>query len=258
MLFEVFLHTLQELRRPLLIWGAGLLVYGLLVSLLYPLAAKYPLPGVVSGFGILLGIHNPTESGGAWINLSGFALIYPLALCTLTVWVGSRLIAADEQNGALELLLSYPLPRWRLVMEKYTALAAGVFIISTALWALFALVNAAFGWNIPIQNLAGACLGLALLSLVYGTLAFSIASYTGRAGYARLVVWGVFLISYLLGAVWLHGVELLRWLSPFYYAAALPPYGAGIPLLHVLLLLAAIGVGINAAARGFEQRDLIV
>jgi ABC-2 type transport system permease protein len=258
MLFEVFLHTLQDLRQSLLVWGLGLLVYGLLLALLYPLILIHPEPGVLSWFGMLVGIGSATASPEIWLNLTGFALIFPLILCSLTIWAGSRLISVEEQNGSLEMLLAYPLSRWRLLIEKFIALAVGVFLISVALWMVLALANAVLGMNIPGQSLAGACLGLALLALLYGGIAFYIAIYTGRAGYARLLTWIILLATYLLGAVWLHGIGFLRLLSPFHYAAALPPHGSGIPWLHALLLLAAIGVSINAAYRGFEQRDLAV
>jgi ABC-2 type transport system permease protein len=258
MLFEVFLHTLQELRQSLLIWGLGLVVYGLLAALLYPLISLYPIPGFVSWLGMLVGVPDGMASAERWLNLMGFALVFPLILSSFTIWAGSRLIAVDEQNGSLETLLAYPISRWRLVVEKFAALAAGVILLSFSLWLVLDLVNFALGLKIAVAHLAGACLGLALLSLLYGSLANFIASRSGRANDARLLTWTIFLITYLLSAVWLHGLAPLRWLSPFHYAASLPPFDAGIPWLHVLVLLALIGLSINAAYRVFEQRDLAV
>jgi ABC-2 type transport system permease protein len=258
MLFEVFLHTLQELRQSLLIWGLGLVVYGLLAALLYPLISMYPIPGFVSWLGMLVGVPDGMASAEHWLNLMGFALVFPLILSSFTIWAGSRLIAVDEQNGALETLLAYPISRWRFVVEKFAALAAGVILLSFSLWLVLALVNFALGLKIAVAHLAGACLGLALLSLLYGSLANFIASRSGRANDARLLTWTIFLITYLLSAVWLHGLAPLRWLSPFHYAASLPPFDAGIPWLHVLVLLVLIGLSINAAYRVFEQRDLAV
>jgi ABC-2 type transport system permease protein len=141
MLFEVFLHTLQELRQSLLIWGLGLVVYGLLAALLYPLMSLYPIPGFVSWLGMLVGVPDGMASAERWLNLMGFALVFPLILSSFTIWAGSRLIAVDEQNGALETLLAYPISRWRLVVEKFAALAAGVILLSFSLWLVLALVN---------------------------------------------------------------------------------------------------------------------
>jgi ABC-2 type transport system permease protein len=256
MLFEVFLHTLQELRQSMLGWSLGLLVYGLFIALLYPLVALQPVPEFLHAFAMLVGVENAVTTPEGWFQAAGFALILPLALCSLTVWAGSRLIVVDEQNGSLEMLLSYPLSRWRLIFEKFMALVAGVFLLCAALWLVLASVTFAFGLMISSTYLAAACLGLALLTLVFAGLAFYIASYTGRAGYARLLTWGVLLVTYLFGAVWLHGIGFLRWFSPFYYASL--PSGEGNPWLHVIVLLALIGVSVNAAYRGFEQRDLAV
>jgi ABC-2 type transport system permease protein len=136
MLFEVFLHTLQELRQSLLIWGLGLVVYGLLAALLYPLMSLYPIPGFVSWLGMLVGVPDGMASAERWLNLMGFALVFPLILSSFTIWAGSRLIAVDEQNGALETLLAYPISRWRFVVEKFAALAAGVILLSFSLWVV--------------------------------------------------------------------------------------------------------------------------
>jgi ABC-2 type transport system permease protein len=256
MLFEVFLHTLQELRQSMLGWVLGLLLYGLFIALLYPLVVQQPVPEFLNAFAMLVGGDNVTATPQAWFNVSGFAFIFPLALCSLTIWTGSRLIVIDEQNGALEMLLSYPLSRRRLIVEKFAALAVGVLLLCAALWLVLASVTSAFGLMLSSTYLASACLGLALLTLVFAGLAFCIASSTGRVGYARLLTWGILLITYLFGAVWLHGIGFLRWFSPFYYAAL--PSGEDMPWLHVIVLLALIVVSINAAYRGFEQRDLVV
>jgi len=258
MLFEVFLHTLQEHRQTMLVWGLSILLYGILTALLYPLLAIHPVPGFIAWFGRLVGINDALQSAEVWLNLVGFALIFPLVMSFLAVWVASRLIAVDEHSGALDLLLSYPLPRWRLVIEKFAALALIVILITAALWLVLMLVNTALALNITGERLAGACLGLALLALVYGSVAFCITSYTGRARYARWITWIAVGITYLLAAVWLHHIPGLRLFSPFYYAAALPPHAEGLPWLHVLLLLAVAGASIDAARRGFEQRDLAV
>ncbi|HSV85352.1 MAG TPA: ABC transporter permease subunit [Levilinea sp.] len=258
MLFEVFLQTLQEQRPTLLVWGLGLLVYALLAALVYPLLAMHPLPGMVAWFEPLVGIERPLRSAELWLNLAGFALVFPLVLCSLAIWLGSRLIVVDEQSGNLEILLSYPVSRRRLALEKFAALGVGVMLITAGLWLALTLVNAALELNIPGRHLASACLGLGLLALVYGALAFCIASHTARAAHARLITWIVMGLTYLLSATWLHGVSFFSLLSPFYYADALYPYGAGLPWLHIILLLAITAVCLDIARRGFEQRDLAV
>ncbi|MEN4098544.1 MAG: ABC transporter permease subunit [Anaerolineaceae bacterium] len=258
MLFEVFWHTLLEQRRTLLAYGLGLLVYGLLAALVYPRLAMHSLPGMMGWFEQLVGIERPLRSAELWLNLAGFALVFPLVICSLAIWSGSRLIVADEQSGDLDLLLSYPLSRRRLALEKFAALAAGIMLITATLWLMLALANAAAHLKIPAQHLASACLGLGLLGLAFGALAFCIASHTARAAYARWIAWIVMGLTYLLSATWLHGISFFSLLSPFYYADALYPYGAGLPWLHIILLLAITAVCLDMARRGFERRDLAV
>src|SRR5262249_15416283 len=54
----------------------------------------------------------------------------PRLLIVLTSALASRMWADEQRNGTLELLLSLPVPRWRLVLGKF---AAGIVFIAIGL-----------------------------------------------------------------------------------------------------------------------------
>ncbi len=254
--FEVFLQTLKDLQRGALRLGAALGLVALGVTALARLFSN-GAPGWLDRL-IDRPAGLPGAGGTAWLSGAGFLLIFPLFLCVYAIWTGSALIAGEERSGTLELLLSYPLPRLRLMLEKFGALALALLLLASGLWALLALGASVLGLGVPLGNLAGACAGLYLLALFFGGLAFALSTWLSKPARSRLVAALALAAAYLLSAVWLHGVVFLRYLSPFYYAAGREPLANGLPAGHAVALAALAAACITAAGVVFERRDLAV
>lgn len=256
---EVFLHSLKSLQRPALRVGAALGLYALCVMALFPVLHG---PGLSVGAPGLAGLLQRMSGGSAgpaaWLDAAGFRLVFPLLLCGYAIWVGSSLIGAEERSGLLELLLAYPLSRRRLVGEKFAALMASVVLLSALLWVLLALSVTALGLAVSLLNLAAACAGLAMLALLFGALSFMLSIFTGSASKSGWAAGALLAAAYLAGATWLHGLDFLRFLSPFYYAGGDVPLLNGLPSWRVWLLALLAAACVFAAGVGFERRDLAV
>ncbi|HSX18319.1 MAG TPA: ABC transporter permease subunit [Candidatus Saccharimonadales bacterium] len=193
--------------------------------------------------------------------LSGrvFYLMLPLLLSIMSVIVGSSIIAKEEESGTLELLLARPLSRARLIVAK--AIAAIIILTSVAIAALVTalLVGHLVHLGVSVINIEVATLFAAILSLLFGAVAFMISSI-GRsaraagAGIAAFIALGSYIIVSLSSVV-----SWLRWPSKVlphnYYHPSEILYGNYSWHNAVGLLLATLILGVFAW-RVFDRRDL--
>lgn len=257
---SVFWQTLHETRRSLIYWTLSLSGAAWLVLLAYPLLVRITgspsvLQGLPAWLGFFLGTAaRPAEAGG-WMELVGFGLVLPLGLVIFTIFQGSWLVAGEEERGALGLLLSAPLQRNRLIVEKYAVLVLLALIPAAGVWLVLSPLRW-LGW-LPVSGLAllWDSVILFLVGLAFGALAMALGSLTGKRwlsfggtlAFALLMLF----VSRLPESVSIQPV--LRFLSPFYYySAALTPLSWG----HALVLFLIAVAGLILAWMIFEQRDL--
>jgi len=133
LLANVFLKSLRDQRRSLCWWLVGVAALSIFTVLFYPSIADDPafdemlerLPEALSR--AMLGDVKDLTSPEGYLNSQLFVFMIPLVLMVFTVGKGTGGIAGEEEKGTLELLLSYPISRWRLVVDKFLAMgvAAG-------------------------------------------------------------------------------------------------------------------------------------
>ena len=267
MLRSVFAKTLRDLRRGFGWWTLGLAGYVALIVAVWPtvkhnpalikLHETYPeaLRAFVS-FGGELDFGTPAGYLGAEI----FSLIAPLLLVVAGIGAGARAIAGEEERGTLDLLLSMPVSRRRLVLEKLGALVVEVTGLGAVLWAALAIGSWAAGMHLSAGNLAAAAGGAVLLALAFGCIALLLGAATGRRGLATGLTAALAVAAYLLNSLapLVHALEHVRKASPFYHYAAGDPLRQGFAVGHGLVLVAiAVAAGLLAPVL-FDRRDLSV
>lgn len=150
----------------------------------------------------LMGGSTDLFSPVGYLNSRLFYLLLPLLLSILVIGLGSSLIAREESDGTIELLLSRPVSRGKLLLAKALAgllVMAIVVIVSTlSILGLVKLVNI----DVPLARVAFAALLASLLALVFGALAFAMCALgaAGRGasiGIACLVGLGGYIITSL-------------------------------------------------------------
>ena len=150
-----------------------------------------------------------------------YYLVLPLIYSILTIGLGASLIAKEEQQHTIELLLSRPVSRGGLLLGKALAGLAILLIVSivnlavtipTVWWAGFDGVSTS-----GVVLVTFVC---AVLSLIFGALAFMLSAMghgakTISLGVAALVALGGYVISSLEATV-----TWLQWpskLLPYHY-----------------------------------------
>lgn len=263
LLRSLFFKTLRDLRGQILGWGLGMGSLALMIVLLFPafkdqmgiyaqMLSGYP-KALTAFFGDIGNIG--TFSG--WLTVEFFTWVPPI-LAIFAVSAGTGLIAGEEERGTLDLLLSQPIRRWRVVIEKAAALA--VAAVSVCLLAGLCLVGAAatIGETAALDRLMLASLDIAPVTLAGGTLALMASVLFRRRRLATAIAIVVTIGSYFvesLGRV-VNVLEPYRPFTLFHYykggsilTGAADWGGAGI-----LLGLALLCVAISVVA--FQRRDI--
>jgi len=267
MLRNVFLKTLRDQRRALLWWGVGLIGLALYIALLYPSiqqnASAYDkilkeMPKALAD--TLVGEFANFASPEGYLNSGLFFLTAPLLFLIYTIGFGSGAIAGEEERGTADLLLSTPLPRWRVVAEKFAALVVATLLLAFVFWAGLFIGAVAIQMDIRAGRLAEITLSGALLGLALGALALALGCIRGDRGLSIGVASAVGVAAYFLNSLatavkWL---EPYRKLSPFYYYIGADPLANGLNLGHAAVLIGLTAVFLAVALFAFQRRDLAV
>ncbi|HZP55184.1 MAG TPA: ABC transporter permease subunit [Candidatus Saccharimonadales bacterium] len=193
--------------------------------------------------------------------LSGrvYYLMLPLLLIILSINIGSSLIAKEENNGTLELLLARPISRVKLLLAKGIAGTVILSIVSIVALVAALVVRYFVHIGVSVLNVEVATLFAAIMGLLFGSLAFMISTigHTARAasvGAAAFIALGSYLIVSLSSVVdWLRIPSKV--LPNNYYRPNDILYGNygwhnGVALLMVSIILAII------SWRSFSNRDI--
>lgn len=265
MLRNVFLKTLRDQRRGLLWWSAGLtLLSGLIVAIYPSISGIEDLEKVVEAYPEeLLALFGATDlpsitSPAGYLNAELFGLMLPFLFIIFAVAQGSSAIAGEERTGTLEILLSEPITRGRLILEKFASLVASMVILAVVLWVVLAVGSLVVNLDISLLRLAEMTISVTLLGLAFGALAFAVGGAIGGRSRSIGVAAAAVVATYLLNAlsIIVDFLEPTRWLSPFYYYNGATPLVNGLNLVHAVILLAVVLVLAATAYIGFQRRDL--
>lgn len=262
MLGDIWTKTLFDQRRALLGWAIGLAFVSLVYAAFYPSVNDPAFAEAMENFpqGIMdaFGWTDLTSPAG-YLGSTVFGLLAPVLTLILAAATGVRAVAGDEEAGTLELVLTLPVPRTRIVWQRALALTivmamAGLVVFLT----LLAIRPVAELDAIPAGNLAAAAAHLALLGLTYGTVALAVGALTGRRGVA-LAVTAVIAVFGYIGNTVAAGIDGLSWLqdiSPFFYYSGGEPLRNGMQWGHAAVLLGISAVLVLVAMISFNRRDV--
>lgn len=265
MLRNVFLKSLRDLRRSFAWWTIGLAGYVALIASVYPTVRDNPdleklvesYPEALKAFVAFGGQFDFTSAAG-YLGSELFSFMMPALFLVAAVGHGAGTLAGEEERGTIDLLLSSPLSRTRVALEKLAAMCVELAALGVVLWLALWVGARAFSMEVSVAHLASATALLVVLALAYGAIAFMVAAATGRKtlaiGLTVALAVGAYLVNSLASLV--EVLEPFQKATPFYHYAVADPLRQGLDPWHTLFLLA---VGAVAAAAGvllFDRRDL--
>jgi len=206
----------------------------------------------------LMGATGDLNTLTGFLHIELFSMILPALMVVLTAGMGSGFTAGEESRGTIDVLLSYPVSRRRMVLEKCLAVFCAC-VLTAAVTCICGLIGAAISSSpLPADKLAAACVMLVLLGLAFGSIALAISAATGNRGAAIGVAVGLMVVSYLIDGLAniIEGLNSIRWISPFKYYMAADPLRNGIDLGDAAVLAAITAFFLVAAVIAFDRRDL--
>jgi ABC-2 type transport system permease protein len=253
LLGSTFGKTLRDLIGPTLGWGLAL---GALAALLVAVAneAVAPMRDVVRNIAWLGALFGNLATTEGYLS-SYMDVILPLILAFFAViqvanWTG------DEESGRMELLVSEPLPRLRILLARYAAVVCslvGILVLQgVALIATAALTNT----PLDAGRVVGFLFGIGVVVLVVLAFGLAVATWLKQPGLAVPITGGLLIVMYfieLLGG-FLNWPEAVRDLSIFHLYGRPLVEGLAWGNMAVLLVVALLLAGGSLA--GFARRDI--
>ncbi len=263
---NIVLKTLFDRRRSLLFWCIGFILLGAILLAFFPVIRDAPfISEYLESFpeeflALFAGEVTDYTSPEGYLNGELFFLMYPLLLLVFAVGFGSGAIAGEEEKGTLDLLLSNPINRWRVVLEKYIAMLICSLILIIVFWATLAIGGAVIDMGLNLLRLAAVCFSGFLLAMAFGSVSLAIGCARGKTGIAMGVGGALGVYAYMLNAL----APLIDWLepfqvaSPFYYYIDANPLINGLDPVHAGVLIGLSVIFLIIAVVTFERRDLAV
>ncbi len=260
MLLRRFVH---ENRRGLVGWSLGLVAVCLVYLPLYPSMAGPELTSIMEQIPdallVAMGMDGPLDGIG-YTHASIYGLIGTLLLLIAVLGWGARAVAGDEESGALEVTLSYPVTRRQVVLERAAGLALLAGVVAAALTVTIVALSGPAELGIAPGNAVAAGVAFWALGGAIGMVALAAGALSGRRSVALGVGAGFAVAAYLASTV---GSQLpdLGWLtdvSPLEWAFGADPLRNGFDLAGLALLLALAVVALCVGVWGFSRRDVAV
>jgi len=256
----------RDRRRTRWWWVFGLGLYSIMLLGVWPtvegndqfseLAEDYP-EALMALFGGKEAFASITSPEG-FTNTYYFSFMLPLLLMTFAATAAGSLLAGEDEGGQLELVLSQPVSRARVILAKAAVVVAGLLVLVSSVVIVLLVGGPMVGLHLGVGGLLAVALGSLLFGALHGAIAFAVGAATGRRGAAvgGAVVIGV--AGYMISgfAEVTSWMEPVRYVLPMYHAKAADPLTNGIPVANYLLLFGVTALVQAGAVVLFKRHDL--
>lgn len=244
------ISLLYEGRLGLLAWVIGSAVAGAyMASIARSLVNLANEPGTFHAYLTLAGHGNPyvALAGYFWFGVFQLVLV-AFALTFVSRW------SSDDNEGRLEMELSAPVSRTRVVIERAFAFLVAATMVVAAGSAAFYLSAVASAIDIPLRDMVPAALLLLPFVLSFAAVGAVLTSWAPRAAIAALaaIAFGSYLIT--------EGGPLLKWPDWVSKLSAFSLYGSpltsGVYWAGLWILIAITALGFAVAVALMQRREV--
>ena len=254
---SIFLKAMRDQLIMVLSFGLGSALMAAIVLSVYPSYREalrdFEIPPALAA--IFGDIDLGTANG--FVTAEFFSWI-PALLIVYAVIQGTGVLAAEESNGTLDLLLAQPISRTRLFIEKTLSIVVGTLAIVVLVFPGWAIPHRAADIDVALGRLFVATAALAPLVLAFAALSLLASGLLSTRRDAVTVIVAVAVVSYFVNSLG-QAVELLEPLRPaslfyYYHSEKIVETGVDLTGVGVLLGIAAVAGGLAGAV--FQRRDI--
>jgi ABC-2 type transport system permease protein len=263
-------RTLARYRGQILGWGLVLLLIGLMTIPAYDAFhnnredLKKLLQHLPSGLLAFSGVdvHNLERLDPAdpalFLTMNFFSFM-PVIMGIFAVLGGGGLLAGDEENGTLDLLLAHPVSRTTVFFARLAAFVAATVAVLIITWLGLAVPARWSALDVSAGALVLPFLSLLAVLLFFATLALLGSMVLPSRSVAAMAAGTLLVLSYFVTSLaqFSPAIKAIEWLSPLnYYQSGHAINGLNFAWLGGLIALAALFTGL--AWWRFERRDIRV
>jgi ABC-2 type transport system permease protein len=263
MVRTVFTKTLRDQRRALMWWSLGFVLTVFMYAAFWPNvhanASQFnqyidKFPEAIRN--MLGGANFGTPEG--YVQTELFSLLGPILLLVYAIGAGARAIAGEEEAGTLDLLLSTPVRRRRLLLDKFGSMVIATLFLAVLTAVSLMVLGPLYDLHLSLRGLTAATLNLFLLALGFGAVALAAGTVTGSKGAAIGASSGLAVVTFILNtlAPSVAALRPFRLLSPFHYYLGHELLTKEFSGIDVLVLVGISAVALVTALGAFERRDL--
>ncbi len=265
MLSNIFLKSLRDLRRPIVWWSLGLFIYVVVVILIYPSFRDIPELNEILGeedsiFRAFAGNVEDFSSPEGYLTAETFSFMLPMLFIVFSLWLGTNWLAGEERRGVLEVLLSHPVRRSSVLLQKFAAIMTANVVLGVVVFVSTIVGIVAVDMDISLFKVAQACVSVVIFGSAFAALAVLLGGWTGKSSITLGAGAAVGIGGYLANsfAPLVDAIAWMQYLSPIYYYIGGDPLSNGLNFVHVGVLVAGSAILVALASYLFERRDLAV
>lgn len=249
---------LRERRRSLLSWGLPIGVCSAFIVAIFPsiegalakVVRNYP-PALKQAFGV--GELSTVEQ---YLHAEMLSLIVPLAVGYLAVRSLASGLSGAAESGRLDVLLSAPVSRPRLVTAGFCAMAIELAAVLVTTLVLTLLGSVLSGAGLSFASALAGFANVWPLALLFGGLGVVVTGFSLRTSIVTGSVAGVLVGMYVVDLVGRldPSLDAIRYASVFRYYGKAVENGVD-PLSFIGVTIAAVALAAVGAIL-FDRRDL--
>lgn len=261
-MIAIFRHTISRSKVQILAWGLGMGLLGAYMVMFYDnlmgmqdtiqqMIENYPKELVA-----FVGGAEGLFSEGGYINSYIFSYL-PLILGVFAILAGSGLLAADEESGVLDLLISHPVSRTRFFLGRLLGFSFVLAAIMVIMWVGFIAPMGSSGLNVSALDMALPFLSLFALLLLFATLGLLFSLILPSRSAAAMASGLVLVVSFFMSLMSRldENMQTINQFTPYGYYQG----GEAINGLEWGWFLGLIGVSILISMLSwwlFQRRDI--
>lgn len=261
---SVFAKTLYDKRSFMAGWSVALGGFAALLVVFFPAMRQdgaldelaKTMPPAFQG---LVGNLADLSQFDTYMASQLFDIRLPLLAGIMALILGLGLSVSDEERGELRTLLSLPISRTKLFIQRWLAMVMILFVTLVGLLVgMYMCMPFVEGATMDVGVTAGLIGMTGVMMVAFGTIPFAVGMAFGRRGVASavgiVVVIGSFILSTFGAAVdWLKEFEVF---SLLHYFPAVDVVKNGISPTDAAILAMGIGIQLVVATILFRRRDI--
>jgi ABC-2 type transport system permease protein len=263
----VFTETLRRNWRAMLYWGVSVASLVFITVIIVPsvemlqkvadMLKIFP-PAVIQAFGSEDAASLATPEG--YLSMSLFSILL-LVFAVYAILAGLGVTANEEDQGIMDMMISLPIARWRIVLEKlaaYTLVIVGMILLTlVGFWLAVAVTPS---MTISAKQLIESVLNMLPGSLLMLGFTALISTLVRRRNTAAGIAAAFLVASYFIDLMGRAAkgtfLDSLRTVSFYSYYDYSNVMSKGLNWGYVILVLAVAGLLVAGTVWAFRRRDV--